>query len=76
MKLFRLKLRILTLKTNTITINGVEKNSLPRSVKVSSELIAMIKLYGSQPRVFIGNCETYARATYITFCYVYTQMFY
>jgi len=55
----QIEMKDIDAERNTITINGVEKNSLPRSVKVSSELIAMIKRYGSQPRIFRGNCETY-----------------
>jgi integrase len=55
----QIQMRDVDVERKTITINAVEKNSLPRSVRVSEELIAMIKRYGGQQKVFRGNSETY-----------------
>ncbi len=57
----QIQTRDIDFERNTITINGVEKNGLPRVVKVSDGLLAMIKRYGHSPNVFRGNCDTYRR---------------
>ena len=46
---------------NVITINNAGKNGLPRSLKVSKGLIAIMLRYGSQPRIFRGKPSTYRR---------------
>jgi integrase len=57
----QIQIRDIDFENCTIKINGVEKNGLPRMVKVTEGLLAMITRHGSKPNLFRGNCETYRR---------------